>query len=519
MIRTRADEEIVNTLQNPKLSIFNSEEANKSSRIGNFKMSLMKKLTQGKSLASNAYSQSKTYLKRGNLILDNYLSLPIMSYLDSKFHSSQYLIQNKSIIKLKAIENKKQNSELVTNSQSKSADVLQQEAEKKTKNSMMDNILDKIFISKTKKKKGSTEEKQTNTIKITQPKEVKKVSFKYTFTESFIYKRLIGFLSYFQKEFRVRPASEYYLFKTDPVFKEIFTSQKDLLTNIVEERKNNQKSLKLFKSRRFYNFIRTSFQIRPSWILGERIKQILIQNKSAESIFYKAYIVLKANTSIKSCLFLLASFGMLYMNISYYQAFISSHTGDLSKSESKKYSSLIQINTPTNIITKAVDLIKDEFNNSRYYKSKILEIENVLGGKDGKIVEFKYKETFNQIKEVEVLFMKFFMSNNTEILNNPLISSELMVEFSNLQLKNAMISFCTGGFYLGSTVSAYYYHSKAKVGLNTLPKQTFKWVISVTLLFNFYVFMRERILDNMRKNISYLSLKESNPNLVAYTHY
>lgn len=91
-------------------------------------------------------------------------------------------------------------------------------------------------------------------------------------------------------------------------------ANKNQMLEIIKEKAFNDSAYKNLQKRRFYNFIRMIFSIRPTWVIETGKKVIKIENKAAESIFYKIFICLKPSFNWKYTILLAIVTGITYYN-------------------------------------------------------------------------------------------------------------------------------------------------------------------------------------------------------------
>lgn len=515
MIRTKADDNVAKILGDENFSILKHNlKTEKESKMVKYANMTKEFYSIGKIKLREYWSKTKLFTKTGLTILDSKILSKLNSTIDYYYTKASYELENKAVLRLKQKQAKEEERKVKFEAKAKI------KAEKESKNKNLTNKQVDINSNITK----ILDKAQTN-----EPNFVEKKwnNFKGALR--------LHFLKYFQFK-PVQEQNLLYLYSLS-VTNNINTSSNsvasiantnhdlnELLYNIIEEKKANNLSSKLLQRRRINNFFRLAVQIRPTFILEKRDKKIVIENKSAESIFYKTYTIIKSKSSIKSLSLSLLAVYFIYSNKLFKDDI---NTSSKSNSSINKFNlqyvgcSILNIFNNTSLYKQKLDEIKIRHSNL-FESPQINNSNNSIA--DPSIIRFKEEELFKKIKkeEVEVLNMliegKF--NGNTFMINEPnkqlksiIIKQQMLTAFTIL----LYISWIGGGlFYLLKIKSLVKNNNNA---IRNYTKGLVMFSLSSYVYFNIFWLFRTQLYESMKTNLAHNYLKSKHKQTLAYLAY
>lgn len=185
------------------------------------------------------------------------------------------------------------------------------------------------------------------------------------------------------------------------ILKDINANNEQMLL-IMKEKSFNEETFKSLQKRRFYNFIRMIFSIRPTWVIESGKKSIVVKNKAGESIFYKLFICFKPSFSYKYTFIISLVAGITYYNI----------TNDINK----KYNSIFEEKNNFTKYELNKKFIENEFSKPVQFlhlnfliEAKMIE-NNILKNEE------LQKSKLNLVNEDEFESLKLSFRSNQNIL-------------------------------------------------------------------------------------------------------
>lgn len=516
MIRTKADDNVAKILGDEKFSIFkNNQLIEKESKIVKYKSMAKASYSIGKIKIREYWTKTKLLTKTGLTVLDSKIFSKFNSIIDFYYSKASYEIDNKAVLRLKQKQIKEEERKAKFEAKAK----IKLEKELKNKNLTIKQVDIKNKI-----------EKQVNKSNLSK--------------ESFIDKKWNSFTSrvkaFFFRYLQFKPIPEQNLlnlYSTSCVSNINISSIaianiespnynfNELLYNIIEEKKANNLSSKLLQRRRINNFFRLAVQIRPTFILEKRDKKIIIENKSAESIFYKAYTIIKSKSSIKSLSLSLMAFYFIYNKSLFNKVTDSSNSNN----------SLINKFNLHNFGESVLNI----FNNRALYKTKLEEIKirhpslfelaHITEDKENnrteepRIIKFKEEELFKRIKIEEINVLMLLIEGK---LNGNILVNEPDKQFKNISIKQQMLTAFTMLIYLSWFGGSLFYLLNIKSQSNNSNKLFKRYIrgfgvfsISTFVYFNVFWLFRTQLYESMKTNLAHNYLKSKHKQTLAYLAY